>query len=170
MHGEKLVTLTPAADLKIPRAAFPRSPRLVYDRPAGGLPVLGTPRLAYEYLCTAAALDDPREHAYVLALSPKNRLLTPAYLLAIGQMDLTDFDRREILRFVLLAGGTDFMIAHTHPSGDPSPSPADLHTTSAVKHAAAVLELDLLDHLILGGCHREEETPRYYSFREAGLL
>lgn len=172
MYGEKLVTLHAAPDLKTIPAAYPRSPRLVYDRPAGGLPSLPTIRSTYEYLCTAVpeALSDPREHAYVLALSPKYRLLTPPYLLAIGQMDLAEMDRREILRYVLLAGGTHFQLMHTHPSGDPTPSPDDVRLTQTVQAAGKVLDLQLLDHLILGGCHREGEQPRYYSFREGGML
>lgn len=172
MHGEQLVTLTPAAPLKKIPADYPRAPRLVYDRPPGGLPAIHTPREMYQYLCTACteALSDPREHAYVLALTTKYRLLTPPYLLAIGQMDLAEMDRREILRYVLLAGGTHFALMHTHPSGDPTPSVPDKQMTELVRAAGETLDLQLLDHLILGGCHRDEVEPRYYSFKEGGLL
>lgn len=172
MHGEKLVTLVPAPDLKKIPGPYPRSPRLLYDRPAGGLPVLRDPKQVYAYLVKelAPVLDDPREHAYVLAVTAKNRLLTPPYLLSIGSGNMTAMCRREIFRYALAAGAAAIHLVHTHPSGDPTPSQHDAEITTAVQLAAAVISLEFLDHVILGGCHREQEQPRYYSFKEAGRL
>jgi DNA repair protein RadC len=53
---------------------------------------------------------------------------------------------------------------HNHPSGDPSPSADDAALTARLEAAAAVLDLTLLDHLIVG------EEQRYFSFRAAGRL
>jgi DNA repair protein RadC len=172
MYGEKLVALVPAADLKIASAPLPRGPILQYSRPTGGLPLLRLPRDVAAYLRTAVppTFDDPREHAYVLSLSTKNRLLTEPYLLSIGRSDQCDFDPREVFRFALVAGGSAIIMAHTHPSGDCTPSEQDKHCTERIKTAGTVLGIALLDHLILGGAHREEETAKYFSFKEGGLI
>lgn len=61
-------------------------------------------------------------------------------------------------------GTTGVMVVHNHPSGDPTPSPDDARLTLRLCAAADILDLPLLDHLIVG------EPPRYYSFREAGLM
>jgi DNA repair protein RadC len=56
------------------------------------------------------------------------------------------------------------LVAHNHPSGDPSPSPDDVALTARLESAAAVLDFSLVDHLIVG------EDQQYYSFRAAGRL
>jgi DNA repair protein RadC len=56
------------------------------------------------------------------------------------------------------------LVAHNHPSGDPSPSPDDVALTARLESAAAVLDFSLVDHLIVG------EDQQYYSFRTAGRL
>lgn len=174
MLGEKLVKLTPeqAARWTEIGLRIARTPVLQYARPPAGLPVLRLPPDVAAYLRTtcAAALDDPREHAYVLALSTKNRLLSAPYLLAIGAANSCDVCPREVYRFALVAGASAIILAHTHPSGDCTPSPQDKTTTTRVQAAGTILGVELLDHLILAGAHRTEETATYYSFREAGLL
>src|SRR5437763_13835154 len=56
------------------------------------------------------------------------------------------------------------LVAHNHPSGDPTPSPDDVALTVRLESAAAVLDFSLLDHLIVG------EDQQYYSFRAAGRM
>ena len=61
------------------------------------------------------------------------------------------------------------IVAHNHPSGDPTPSEADRRMTRRLKEAADILRINLLDHIIIGapGCNG---SPGYTSFRELGLL
>ena len=71
---------------------------------------------------------------------------------------------REILRPVVVAAGYAFVIAHNHPSGEPSPSDSDRRVTQRIKDAASTLMVRLLDHVVIGS------PGRYFSFREAGLV
>lgn len=64
----------------------------------------------------------------------------------------------------LTPGTTALLVAHNHPSGDPAPSADDARLTDRLAHAADVIDIPLLDHVIVGS------DGRYYSFREAGLL
>lgn len=76
---------------------------------------------------------------------------------------------RDVLRPVILHAAYGFVMVHNHPSGDPSPSDADLRITRRVREAATILGLQFLDHIVIGQ-HSETRTVPYYSFREAGLL
>jgi len=76
---------------------------------------------------------------------------------------------RDVLRPVLLHAAYGFVMVHNHPSGDPSPSDADLRITRRVREASTLLGLQFLDHVIIGH-HSATRSIPYYSFREAGLI
>jgi DNA repair protein RadC len=75
---------------------------------------------------------------------------------------------RDVLRPVLLNQCPNFAIVHNHPSGDPTPSQADLRFTEKIVEAAALMELQVTDHLIIG--HPSSNHDPYYSFLENGKL
>jgi DNA repair protein RadC len=58
-------------------------------------------------------------------------------------------------------------IMHNHPSGDATPSQADIRVTKNLREAAGMLQISLIDHIIVGSSHTE--TP-FFSFKEAGLI
>jgi DNA repair protein RadC len=75
---------------------------------------------------------------------------------------------REVLKPVLAFSAYAFILVHNHPSGDPSPSEADLRLTRRIVEASKILQLQLIDHVIIG-------TPApgrnsYFSFKEAGAI
>ena len=59
---------------------------------------------------------------------------------------------------------------HNHPSGDPAPSSADVQVTRQLREAARALDIELLDHVILGQPAADPRGLGWYSFRQAGLL
>jgi len=59
---------------------------------------------------------------------------------------------------------------HNHPSGSPEPSAPDIHVTRILREAAKALDIDLLDHVIVGDVSADPNGKGYYSFRDAGLL
>jgi DNA repair protein RadC len=77
---------------------------------------------------------------------------------------------REVFRGVIIAGAVALVAAHNHPSGDPSPSAADIQVTRRLREAANTLEIDLLDHVICGDAKADPRGVGHFSFREAGLL
>ena len=167
----KLVQLVP---LSRPRSPDPPSRQVEIRLPPhqGGYPALPDARTVAEYLCTylGTVLADPREHAYLLALSSKSRLLCDPYLLSVGCDDQTLVDPRSVYRFALLTGAAQIILAHTHPSGDCRPSDVDVRMTQRITEAGVVLGITLADHLILAGCHRAPSDPVWVSLRMMGVM
>ena len=62
------------------------------------------------------------------------------------------------------------VILHNHPSGDPSPSAQDVQMTKQLREAARIIDIDLVDHLIVGTDEDDPLKVGHYSFREAGIL
>jgi len=68
----------------------------------------------------------------------------------------------EVYRQAIIDNSSSIIIAHNHPSGDPTPSPDDVVVTKAILQAGKLLDIDLLDHLILS-------NGRFVSLKERGL-
>jgi DNA repair protein RadC len=86
-----------------------------------------------------------------------------------GAVSETIAHPREILRKGIMHSAFAFIIAHNHPSGDPSPSAADVQLTRRLREASEIVGIRFLDHIIIGAPGSPTGQP-YYSFREAGLL
>ena len=80
-----------------------------------------------------------------------------------GTVNMSLVNPREIFLAALSYHAVGILLVHNHPSGDPTPSKADLNITKRVQNAGAMLGIPLLDHIIIGDC-------RYISFREQGLF
>lgn len=80
---------------------------------------------------------------------------------AQGTVNHTPVYPREVVRRALALGATSLILVHNHPSGDPAPSRDDIEMTKQVQQAAAVLQIGLRDHVIIG-------NGRCLSFREEG--
>lgn len=96
-----------------------------------------------------------------LFLDVRNRLLGEKELFR-GTLDKAIVEPREILKESLLRGAAAFVVFHTHPSGDPTPSQEDLAFTQHLKEAGKIVGVRLADHLILG------RSGRWVSLREKG--
>ena len=75
---------------------------------------------------------------------------------------------RDIFRPVIGNSTYAFVLVHNHPSGDPAPSDADIRLTRRLAEGARILEINMLDHVIVGQSFADR--PGYFSFKEAGLL
>jgi DNA repair protein RadC len=103
-----------------------------------------------------------REEAAVLFLSRSNRVIG-GYKLSFGGITGTVVDTRLILGIALKCLASGVILAHTHPSGETTPSNADRLLTSKLKEAAALMDIKLLDHLVI-------YTTGYLSFADDGML
>jgi len=90
-----------------------------------------------------------QEELHVAAVDGRNGLVAMRRVYA-GTATGTSVRIAELLRPVLDAGGVGFALAHNHPSGDPEPSEEDLRLTAEVVAAARLLDLEFLDHLVVG--------------------
>ena len=91
------------------------------------------------------------ERVFVLPLDGNGKVLAKPILVSVGHEDGTAaIDAGAIFREALKAGAEEIIVAHNHPSGNPTPSKADIKATAELKDLAARLGVVFLDHLIIG--------------------
>jgi DNA repair protein RadC len=110
-----------------------------------------------------------QEAFYCVYLDRKNHPLG-RHLITLGTVDSTLVSCREVFRGAIVAGCCALIAAHYHPSGDPAPSAADMVVTRKLREAAKILEIELLDHVIVGDVKADPLGRGTFSFRESGLL
>lgn len=109
------------------------------------------------------------EKFWVLCLNRRNRLLKQTEI-SSGTATGSLVHPREVFREAIREGATALICCHNHPSGDPAPSAADIQVTRQLREAARAVDIDLLDHVILGLPSADPKQLGWYSFRQAGLL
>ena len=113
------------------------------------------------YVRTALA-DQPREQFRVLFLDRKNQLLRDE-MVADGTVDHAPVYPREVMRRALELSASAVILVHNHPSGDPTPSHADIEMTRQVIEAGRALKIAVHDHLVVG-------ASGVASFKALGLI
>ena len=92
-----------------------------------------------------------QEGFFVLPLDGGGKVLAEPEMVSLGHKDGTTMvDPKEVFKVALRAGADAIIVAHTHPSGNLTPSKADLHLTGELKSRAEWLGLEFIDHIILG--------------------
>jgi DNA repair protein RadC len=109
------------------------------------------------------------EKFWVLCLNRKNRLLKQVEVTS-GTATSSLAHPREVFREAIRQGATAVVCVHNHPSGDPAPSAADVQVTRQLRDAAKAVDIELLDHVIVGRPGADPQGRGYYSFREAGVI
>jgi DNA repair protein RadC len=99
----------------------------------------------------------------MLVLDVKNNVIG-AFEVSRGSLNASIVHPREVFKRALLLNGASIILAHNHPSGDPSPSKEDVDITRRIAEGGNILGIIVLDHLIIG------DNGRYRSFREAQLI
>ncbi|NTV02439.1 MAG: DNA repair protein RadC [Chlorobiaceae bacterium] len=117
---------------------------------------------AYRLFMEQGLGDEAQEVLVCLFLTTKNTVIGLNEV-SRGTLTASLFHPREILKGAILANANGIIIAHNHPSGDPEPSSADRQVTTALKQGAGLLQIDLMDHVIVG-------HDKWFSFREGGIL
>ena len=123
----------------------------IIRHPSDALPILDSElsELAYEKFVA-------------LALSTKNHVIA-VLPVSSGSLNASVVHPREVFQRAILANCASLILAHNHPSGDPSPSPEDIALTRKLIDAGRFLDIPVIDHIVLG-------YGRYVSFKECGLL
>lgn len=102
-----------------------------------------------------------KEHLRLVLMDTRNRVLaTPT--IYIGSLNTSVIRIGELFRAAIKENAAAFIVAHNHPSGDPSPSPEDVAVTRQIVQAGALLNIDVLDHIVIG-------HNRFVSLKERGL-
>jgi DNA repair protein RadC len=113
-----------------------------------------------------ADLDADREHFVILALSASNDAIG-FKVVSTGATSASLVDPRNLFRDAIALGAASLILAHNHPSGDPSPSREDITLTRKLVEAGRLLDITIHDHVILGS---GPEGDRFVSFAERGLI
>ena len=144
-------------------ATLPPYVRIVRDGAALAAtkrPKIGCPADAAAIL--ADLQDEEVEVFVVLALDTRSRVIHRQQVTR-GLLDSSLVHPREVFRAAIVAGAAGIILAHNHPSGDPTPSPEDRAVTRQLVAAGQLLDLPVYDHIIIAG-------TRHVSFSQAGLL
>ncbi len=131
-------------------------------------PVLNRPDIIWSYL-QPVTLGLEVEKFWALCLNRKNRLIRRVEVTS-GTAGSTLVHPREVFREAIREAASAVVCVHNHPSGDPAPSAADIRVTRQLREAAQAVEIDLLDHVIIGTKAADPTGVGYYSFRTAGFL
>ena len=115
-------------------------------------------------VATLLALDlgfQSQEQLRVLCLDTKNHVIAQ-HTVYLGTVNASVVRAAEVFRPAVSRNCPSIIVVHNHPSGDPTPSLEDIRTTEQLRRAGEALEIELLDHIILG-------QQRYVSLKERGL-
>ena len=116
--------------------------------------------IAYYYMETLR--HEPKERLLLAMFDAKSNLLGDE-VVSVGTVNYSLVSPREIFISALECHAVHIVLLHNHPSGDPTPSDADIQVTYRVMESGRILGISLADHIIIG-------DNRYMSFRENGLL
>lgn len=106
--------------------------------------------------------DHRQEHFVVLSLDTAQRLITKR-IVFIGTVDAVIAHPREVYAGAVADFAAGIIVAHNHPSGDPTPSKQDVATTQQLMAAGQILGVALIDHIIVA-------SRRHYSFAVSGMI
>jgi len=133
------------------RLLMPSEERVVIRSPADAVTLL-QPLLMHR----------EQEYLYVLLLDTRNRVMAPPVEVYHGSLNTSLIRVGEVFREAVKVNAAGLILAHNHPSSDPSPSPEDVAVTRAVVEAGKLLDVEALDHLVIG-------NPQWVSLKERGL-
>ncbi len=103
-----------------------------------------------------------QEHIVTMLLNTRNQVLSIPTLY-IGSLNTSAIRIAEVFIHAIRNSAAAIIMAHNHPSGDPSPSPEDINVTRLIKKAGDLLDIELLDHLIV-------TRQRFVSLKERGFM
>lgn len=128
-------------------AAFELGRRSVADWPTGSWTIRSPGDVAGRLLMEMGRLE--REELWVLALNAKNVVQRVSHVYA-GNVSASLVRVGELFRDAVRLDASGVILVHNHPSGDPTPSPDDLHLTAEAIAAGRLLDVDVLDHVVIG--------------------
>lgn len=141
------------------KAAIELGRRLPLEAPAER-PAIHSPKDAAEMVSyEMSALE--QEHLRVFLLNTRNQVMDIVEIYR-GSLNSSQVRVGELFKAAVRRSAAAIIVAHNHPSGDPSPSPDDIAVTRAIVQAGKLLDIEVLDHLIIG-------QGRFVSLKERGL-
>jgi DNA repair protein RadC len=147
-------------------AAFALARRMEQERREES-PVLDNPATVVNFVRESNRLKNV-EAFQVLLLNTRKKLIRIEEI-SEGTLDTLLVHPREVFRAAISANAAGIILVHNHPSGDPTPSEADIKVTRDLIRAGQLLKIDVVDHVIIG-CATAERAKDYASLRELGYF
>ena len=116
----------------------------------------------HRHIVTHPYYDSDRECFVAIMLNTRRRV-KGHYLVSIGTMDTILVHPREVFRLAIMTAASALVLAHNHPSGDHTPSEADIKVTSDLIRAGQLLKIEVIDHVVIG-------RPSFSSLRGLGYF
>lgn len=107
-----------------------------------------TPEAIFEYFYPRLK-HVKNENLYVIYLDIKGKVIAIKHL-TVGTINQTLIDSKDIFKWAYKYSSTSFILVHNHPSGDPTPSIADLKVTTQLVQQAKIVQFEVIDHIIIG--------------------
>ena len=128
--------------------------------------IMDQPELVAQYwrdnIPKADWFDPTKEALVVLVLNTRKRIIGHN-LVSLGGLDYCQVIPLHVFRPVIAVAGSSIVLAHNHPSNDPTPSEADIKVTRDLIRAGQMLKIEVLDHIIVGGQeHRSLRSLGYF--------
>ena len=142
-------------------AAVKLHQRLAITQAAQKTTSIASPADVYALLAPILA-DKEQEYLYVILMNTRNKIIGQPLEVYHGSVNTSLIRIGEIFREAIRQNAVAIIVAHNHPSGDPSPSPEDVAVTHAIREAGKLLDINVLDHLVIG-------LGRFVSLKERGL-
>lgn len=125
-------------------------------------PYVNSPMATADYMRGRFSRLD-QEEFHVLLLDAKLQLLHEE-LVTLGLVDRSLAHAREVFRSAIRAGCSRVALCHNHPSGDPRPSPEDMRITAVLRAAGKIVDIEVVDHVIVGTIEGDPRHLGWYSF------
>ncbi len=122
---------------------------------------INAPEDVYRRLCPIMR-ESKKECFIELCLDTKNQVIRQDTI-SIGSLNANIVHPREVFRTALIQSAAHIIVAHNHPSGDPTPSREDIDITKKLVETGKIMGIDVLDHVIIG-------DGRHFSMKEAGHI
>jgi DNA repair protein RadC len=134
-------------------------------------PSIREPESAYRLmrpLIDGATSGNSQEAFYAILLDTKKKVICTPCLTGLGLLDTALAHPREVFREAVRQSAASVILAHNHPSGDPTPSTEDIDITRRMIEAGRILGIRVVDHVIIG--RPSDVQPGYVSLREKNLV
>jgi len=145
---------------------LPQEFKVICVRECVGTELIVSPEQAFKYWrdnIPQAPWFDPMKEAFVILVLNTRKRILGHNLVALGSLDTCFVSPLQVFRPAIACAAASIILAHQHPSGDPTPSEADIKVTRDLVRAGQLLKIEIADHIILG-------QDRHVSLREHGYL
>lgn len=129
-----------------------------------GSAVINSPDVAANLIEQIFDMESQAEEVMVMLTVNTKHRVTGAFVVSRGTLNSSLVHPREVYKRALLNNAAGIIVAHNHPSGDPTPSGDDLSVTQRLKDAGKLMGIDLVDHIITG------DNGRYTSLKSLGVI